>query len=239
MLNKVFILLLSTLLGSVSMAELSLFDDGGKNAGRQSKPGSSKQSARRTNAKPDFILRSTSRFGSTYKALLQAKNGDEVPIVWRQGSSVAIDGYRAYKVLNIGSKTVSIRLPEGKTCEEDEANGVKCTLENTVATLYLANAKPIAAKAKAMSLADANSNSTNNRDGNKSQKEQEFNPFANAIIKQQPKLSAERKAILAANRKKNAEAFRDFKIKKISEDEVPEGMRVVVTPFGDRLVPIK
>jgi hypothetical protein len=41
------------------------------------------------------------------------------------------------------------------------------------------------------------------------------------------------------NRKKRREIYKNFKRKVIKDEDVPPGMRVIRTPFGDRLVPIK
>ncbi|MFK5969074.1 MAG: hypothetical protein QM487_02990, partial [Candidatus Marithrix sp.] len=41
------------------------------------------------------------------------------------------------------------------------------------------------------------------------------------------------------NLEKRKEIYKNFKRKVIKDEDVPPGMRVVRTPFGDRLVPIK
>lgn len=55
---------------------------------------------------------------------------------------------------------------------------------------------------------------------------------------QQPtqKTAAEK---LEENRKKRREMYQNFKKQVIKDEDVPKGMRVIRTPFGDRLVPIK
>ncbi|MDM8557892.1 hypothetical protein [Candidatus Parabeggiatoa sp. HSG14] len=51
-----------------------------------------------------------------------------------------------------------------------------------------------------------------------------------------PKLKKTKKR---EDRKKRRQLYKNFKRKIIKDEDVPQGMRVVRTPFGDRLVPVK
>ena len=54
-----------------------------------------------------------------------------------------------------------------------------------------------------------------------------------------PKTAAQKAKKREADRKKREKVYKNFKRRVIKDEDVPPGMRVVRTPFGDRLVPKK
>ena len=62
------------------------------------------------------------------------------------------------------------------------------------------------------------------------------NPFSGEL-QEAPNLSAEEITAREERRQARAEQFRNFEIVRIADDEIPEGMQRIRTPFGDRLEP--
>jgi hypothetical protein len=56
-------------------------------------------------------------------------------------------------------------------------------------------------------------------------------------MQEAPILTEEQKAEREERRQRRAEQFRNFEIVRIADDEIPEGMQRIRTPFGDRLEP--
>jgi hypothetical protein len=54
-----------------------------------------------------------------------------------------------------------------------------------------------------------------------------------------PAVTPKPKKTKKSDRKKRRQLYKNFKRKIIKDEDVPPGMRVVRTPFGDRLVPVK
>ena len=54
-----------------------------------------------------------------------------------------------------------------------------------------------------------------------------------------PNLTPEEIASREQRRAERAEQFRNFEIVRIADDDIPDGMRRIRTPFGDSLEPIE
>ena len=129
----------------------------------------------------------------------------------QEGSSRSISGHPGYEVTYVGSGgEITIRYPEGHQCAEFVEQGVtrKSTSE---ANLSLTNAQPVNLSASEQSAEQAV------EDG------QLVNPF---------------EAILQRSSSPDSDpgVSSTFSPRRIDPSDVPPGMRVVSTPFGDRLV---
>ena len=171
-----------------------------------------------TPASPEFTLVGTSRIGSEYSAIIQHRGGDILIVKASPNSSTQIPGYSGYSILDVGSGSISIRYPEHVSCVEFRDQGVNCIGGENIALLSLTNGQPLPGNETETSLATASSNETAVDDP-------PINPFE----------------ALRAQQNNGAESIRDgdnerFTPRRISPEDVPPGMRVVSTPFGDRLV---
>ena len=167
---------------------------------------------------PEFTLIGTSRIGSEYSVIIKHRGGDTLIVKAGPNSSTQIPGYSGYSILGVESGSISIRYPENVSCVEFHDQGVSCAGGGNIAALSLANGEPMPSDEVETSLATATSNEL-------LPDEQPINPFE-ALRAQQNNRSANTRDV-------DNERFMP---RRISPEDVPPGMRVVSTPFGDRLV---
>ena len=177
-----------------------------------------REGGRATSASPEFVLIGTSRIGSEYSVIIQHRGGDTLRVKAGPNSSTRIPGYNGYSILDVGSGSVSIRYPENAPCVEFRDQGVSCDGAVNIAALSLANGEPLPGQEMETSLADS-------RPGEATADEPPINPFE--------ALRAQQNNVSVSNRDGGNERFTP---RRILPEDVPPGMRVVSTPFGDRLV---
>ena len=171
-----------------------------------------------TSASPEFTLVGTSRIGSEYSAIIQHRGGDTLIVKAGSNSSTQIPGYSGYSILDVGSGSISIRYPEHVSCVEFHDQGVSCAGGDNIAALSLTNGEPLSGN-------EAEASQATNRSIETAVNEPPINPFE----------------ALRAQQNNEAVSTRDgdnerFTPRRILPEDVPPGMRVVSTPFGDRLV---
>lgn len=174
---------------------------------------------------PAFSLVGTSRFGDRHIARLRGSDGEVIRVEGDPGGEIPVPGHPGFTVAGIGSGEVEVRHPEDEPCVESREDGVSCAGGNT-ARLQLATAEPVEPPRERRNRGrggDSESGEDQEADGGPAD-----NPFA---------------AALRASRNQDEEARRTVRERRtrnrgrrIDPDDVPEGMRVVRTPFGDRLV---
>ncbi len=164
---------------------------------------------------PEFTLIGTSRIGDNFLVVVEDRIGDILSISVRNGAETSIPSYPGFQVVDIGSGNVAIRYPSAVPCMEFSNQGVSCEASN-IARLNLTNAEPL----EGAVVSGGGNSELLSQDGNG--QENAPNPF---------------EALL--ERASNPDAGSDpsaFKPRRINPEDVPSGMRVVSTPFGDRLV---
>jgi len=160
---------------------------------------------------PEFVLVGTTRIGGDFFVVLEDNTKELISISLTEGSSRSISGYPGYEVTYVGSGgEVSIRYPGGHQCIEFVEQGVTC-ISTSEANLSLTNAQPLNLGASDQSTEPAM------EDG------ELLNPF---------------EAILQRSSSPDSDpgVSSTFSPRRIDPSDVPPGMRVVSTPFGDRLV---
>ena len=167
---------------------------------------------------PEFTLIGTSRIGSEYSVLIKHRGGDTLIVEVGSNSATQIPGYSGYSILDVDPGSISIRYPANVSCVEFRDQGVSCAGGENIAVLSLTHGQPLRGNETETSLATASSNETAVDDP-------PINPFE----------------ALRAQQNNGAESIRDgdnerFTPRRILPEDVPPGMRVVSTPFGDRLV---
>ena len=123
--------------------------------------------------------------------------------------SQSVPGYPGFQVTRVGSGDVSITYPSEISCIEFREEGVICASEEE-AIISLTNSDPIE-----LSVSDGT------RDAS-SPESNAVNPFE-AILQ----------GAANQNSDTNSTAFEPIRI---DPSDVPPGMKVVSTPFGDRLI---
>jgi hypothetical protein len=161
----------------------------------------------------DFTLLGTIRIGDKRTVILKGPDNKEISQRFKNNERTAIKNYDGYYLLSVKARQIQIEYPEVAPCRKDnEKKGLVCD-DDGIATLTLKQRKALPPKKK------------------------QTQPPKTTKTAAQKRAEARKKREEA--RKKRKKAPKDFKRKVIKDEDVPPGMRVVHTPFGDRLVPIK
>lgn len=184
--------------------------------------------SRATVAQPEFTLLGTSRIGDKYTAIIQHKDGEAIVVKAGPGASTSIPEHGDYSIVNVTAGTVSIRYPGNTTCVEFSERGVSCNEAGNTADLTLAASEPLAPSKRSLSLVTQSNEIRANANGDNPITAQTdvVNPFA-ALREAQVENPADNSTSSSGGR---------FTPRRIAPEDVPPGMRVVSTPFGDRLV---
>jgi hypothetical protein len=198
------------------------------------------QREQQSSINPAFTLVSTSRFGEKYLVSLLARNGTSVVVEWTPGELQEIKGHLNYSVANVSGRSASLRYPESDPCVANDTKGVQCI--GGLAVLSLNNVTPIEAPVEINTSDKAESAVeemvASNEAGDDSSVTRFRNPFTGEL-QEVPQLTPEEQAERDARRQERAAQFRNFEIVRIPDDEIPQGMQRVRTPFGDSLEPIE
>ena len=167
---------------------------------------------------PEFTLVGTSRIGGNRVIVLENRLGEIISLSLPEGSPKSVPGYPNYRVLEVGSGQASIEYPANLPCVEFLDRGIACESER-LAVLSLQTASPIESSNQRESGNDSKG-LADSGDANTT-----VNPFE-ALLER------------AANPSAEIGSDNTFTPRRINPEDVPPGMRVVSTPFGDRLVEI-
>jgi hypothetical protein len=196
-------------------SQFSLFEPVDSSGPVSSTPGrrNSRTDADISASEGEFALIGTARIGNKVSALLRHVSGEAVRVPLEH-SRVPIPGYEQYVVISYSGESISIQYPQSVACVEFVSQGIRCDASRNVAELDL-------------TMTTAIKPTTDQTNTLQSESEQDqgvpTNPFE-----------------ALRNRTQNGElpAGRPdrFQPRRIDPEDVPPGMRVVSTPFGDRLV---
>ena len=175
--------------------------------------------ARATISEPEFTLIGTSRIGDRYSAIIRHRGGESILVRSQGNATTPITGHAGYSVVSVGSGRLSLRYPAGVACVEDIEQGVSCAASSNTAELILSASDPLSRPVAAESLEDV------------AESAEAVEPNANPF-------EALRAARADGDNPAQNGAIRNdrFVPRRIEPADVPPGMRVVSTPFGDRLV---
>jgi len=165
---------------------------------------------------PQFTLIGTSRIGSNYFVVLKDSSGEFISMSSPANQPREIPGYPGYRVVSIGSADASIAYPDGIPCVGYSEQGVMCESDRQ-AKISLTNAEPLE-----LSQSETGARREQLLSEDTGSADASANPFE-AIL--------QRAANEGAGRSTEA-----FEPTRIDPSDVPPGMRIVSTPFGDRLV---
>ena len=189
---------------------------------------SSNNSATASLSEPEFVLVGTSRIGDRQRVVLTHRSGETVSVPVAGNGQAAIPGHEQFRIVTNEGGRVAIQYPAGSTCVAASARGVSCDDNATIAWLALRPA-PVPEQYVVDLNADANADAAADadvlaRDAADALERNPDNPFAR------------RRAEALGQDVPPAPRFRP---RRIDPTEIPAGMRVVSTPFGDRLVEIQ
>lgn len=170
---------------------------------------------------PEFSLMGSTRIGAKRSVLLLHKSGTPISLPLAGGAGMPIPDHETYTLIGSPNGEIVLQYPDSRPCRASEALGVTCEAGNR-AILALAAADPLPVRATEGSPEVAD-NAEERID------EPPLNPF---------EALRQRAANGQANDVVSPEDQRRFRPRRINPDQVPDGMRVVSTPFGDRLVDI-
>ena len=229
--------------------ELNLFQQTENSQTQQTRnEGPQRSSGGRTS--PAFTLVGISRFGNAYYVSLRDRDGGSVTVKYDGQEITNIDGYRGFRVAGVKSRMVSIRFPESDPCIENKERGVNCI--GNIGVLTMRNATPLETKienedALLTKGTEFESISTNEIDVNAFTESSDTIPGTNVLrrnpftgeLQTLPDRTPEEQAERNRIRAERAERFRNFEVVRIPDNEIPDGMQRVRTPFGDSLEPIE
>lgn len=167
---------------------------------------------------PTFKLIGTTRIGNRNVLVLEDRSGETISLSVAEGSPRPVPGYPNYRVLEVGPGQASIEYPANLSCIEFLDQGVACESQR-LALLSLKNGSPLEP------VGVGASGSTPGGVADSGDAAITVNPFE-VILER------------AANPDMGIETDNSFTPRRINPEDVPPGMRVVSTPFGDRLVEI-
>ena len=204
--------------GSLLAQDLKLFEEIETNEAANRRERERSLDNRSSSIGPEFTLIGTSRFGDNYSVFLRDREGDTIVVNSISGSNAFIPGHPSYELVEAKAARVSVRYPEEEPCVEVIERGIRCSAPD-VAILTLANADPLESQLNITMEPDISESRGESQDEN--QEGSPVNPFA---------------ALLEQNANTDSNETNDFVPRRIRAEDVPPGMRVVSTPFGDRLV---
>ena len=172
---------------------------------------------------PEFTLLGTSRIGNRQSAILKHREGSEIVVVSEGLEKTPIDGHDPYSLLSVSPGRVHIQYPAGASCVDFKELGVSCA-PGEVAILELKFGDPVPVSAIASAPVENSVETENN---------QQDNPFA--ILRDQIRNNEE--AVSTLSTPPATSPGRSSSVRRIDPADVPPGMEIVSTPFGDRLVP--
>lgn len=189
-----------------------------------------------------FTLRSNSRFGDEYQIVLVDREGNAVNVRWRAGERVALPQHAGYAVVDVNGSALTLQQPPGVPCAADATAGVSCSGPDTavlsLATLGALQRKPSAADAvmgpQRPPPVDPDAAVVRGADGNPVF----VNPFSGPVLGPADLTPEAIQARAAERARGRSQRLQQLQVQRIPEDQVPPGLRVVRTPFGDTLVPI-
>ncbi len=185
--------------------------------------------SRATISTPYFTLVGTSRIGDTFSVILADRNGEKIVIQAAPDVNTQIPEYPDYQIVATANGQVSVQLPESAPCVDFPKAGVRCNEASNIAEMTLPNnpaikAPQVEAQAELVQIQDQNGVPI---------VEEVVNPFAIMQARANGDIDDNPAAVDAGPDGNNR-----FVPRRIDPSQVPEGSRIVSTPFGDRLVPL-
>ncbi|MYC58924.1 MAG: hypothetical protein F4X09_01830 [Gammaproteobacteria bacterium] len=214
--------------GPAAAQDLELFEDverTGPAANQRGGRNGSSSSAAPSLTEPEFALIGSSLIGERRRVVLSHRSGVTVTVPVAAQGQTSIPGYEQFRIVTSEGGRVAIQYPAGSSCVEASDRGVSCDAAANIAWLSLRPApvpEQFIVDLEAGEVEDPDT-ADQARDAREELARDPDNPFA--------RLRAEALG-------QDVPRTGRFRPRRIDPSEVPPGMRVVSTPFGDRLVEI-
>lgn len=205
--------------GLTLFEEVETAETRGRTAGRTARE------ERATTAEPEFTLVGVSRLGGKYSAMLRDKDGENFIVKADPSAVTLIPEHSDYAIVDVSAASVSIRYPSNNPCIEFSDRGVSCSVAANIAQLVLANGEPLASRNPANELAAEVAASDEIIEAQSAP----GNPF-------EALRNGRRGDTLNVGTDAASTGGARFTPRRIDPENVPDGKRIVATPFGDRLV---
>jgi hypothetical protein len=199
------------------------------------------------NGQPPYTLRSLSRFGNQFQAILINRAGEVSKLAWQEGETPQVLNSGGFAVVSAGPSSLSLQHPPGDACVAAITSGVTCVTGDR-SELRLTVAAPLPPTFVATAPAQANGFFGGDQMGpmppgdvpvNSEGQPVFINPFSGEP-EVMPEMSEEQRADRTARAQLRAERLRQFEQSSVIQDaDIPPGMQRVRTPFGDRLVRVR
>lgn len=176
----------------------------------------------------EFSLMGVTRIGSKRTVLLQHISGETHSIALK-GAASPIPKHDGFSVMLSDSGEIAVQYPPSRLCAPSPDQGVSCDSGNR-AILTMATADPLPVPESLQSAEGSTEDGATRVGGDAEPGEPPMNPFE-ALRRRAER--GERGDVLSAE-----EQATRFRPRRIDPSQIPEGKRVVSTPFGDRLVDI-
>ena len=168
---------------------------------------------------PEFTLVGTTRIGGSSLVVVEDRLGEIISISMTEGANTSIPSHPGFQIVDVGAGNVAIKFPDNFRCIEFMDRGVGCEADD-MARLVLTNAKPLESANRGTILGSGSN--TESLLQEEADQDNATNPFE-ALLQR------------AANPDSEVDGTA-FEPRRINPEDVPPGMRIVSTPFGDRLV---
>lgn len=181
----------------------------------------------------DFVLQGTARFGERWLAVLQTSEGQPIIQEWSQEKPTPLKDFPDYKVVKIEARKVVLAYPPNSLCRNSNVQkGIQCQDNGKTAALSLQWRDAINAPSPPPQPQVMPPQQIPQPAGQ---------PPLPGQMPPQPGMgqppSPEDLARQEEDKRKRQEMYKNFRRQTIEDKDVPPGMRVIRTPFGDRLVP--
>jgi hypothetical protein len=256
--SKSLALFWALLTPAVIAQDLRLFEEPERDPAEQAAPAPEQAFMTPTNGQPAYTLRSVSRFGDQYQAVLIDRGGQAVKVMWNEGETASVPN-SGFTIAAAGSaSTVSLMHPAGDSCISSELVGVSCSAANR-SELRLAPAAPLASNgAPPVGVMPQQANqgffgaapmgpqyngdpaalAAMQQAAAQNGQQVFLNPFSGQP-EVMPQVSPEEQAARQQRQELRAARLRQFEQQRIEDADIPPGMQRVRTPFGDQLMPIR
>ncbi|OQW94115.1 MAG: hypothetical protein BWK79_07530 [Beggiatoa sp. IS2] len=212
----------------------------------------------------DFTLRGTIRIGDKVSVILQTPDGKSLMQRFKNSQRTPVEGYPDYALVSVEPRSIRLEYPKESPCRDSNAQkGIQCEENGTVATVKLVRLNAIAPQQPMPAFPPPSPVALQPGQVPPAMPGQPgvipgqpgvvpgqpvtatgvpttptgvppASPFATTA---RPGSTPEEAQKREEERRKREELYKNFKRQTIEDKDVPPGMRVVRTPFGDRLVP--
>lgn len=176
---------------------------------------------------PQFVLIGTSNIAGKHRARLRTQSGQVIVVDLGDDAAGGVPGFPGFQIEEAANRLILVRHPASTPCYAAPDQGVNCPSPH-VSRLQLTTAQAIQRTPAVEPARNTRQQAAGGNVEPDATQSPPDNPFAAAL-----RAARERAEVDPAVSRAEAERFRP---RRIDPADVPEGSRLVRTPFGDRIV---